>query len=76
MRKIAKHDETEYILHAIPGAISYLVQKEVCGMNCCKPVWGTLAYVAKVRGFSDVEIDEMVSEINSFIFKQDESVTA
>ena len=75
MRKINRDDETEFILSVIPGAISYLVQKGVCGMNCGKPVWGPLAYVAKARGFSDTEIDEMVLEINALADLHNEPAT-
>jgi hypothetical protein len=67
MRAISKDDEIEFIFKNIPDSLLYLMKKGVCGLNCGQPVWGTLANAAKERGFSAVEIDMIVDDLNSLI---------
>jgi len=44
-------------------AVGFLAQKGIQCIACGEPVWGTLEEVAKQKGLSDNEIDELVMEI-------------
>ena len=70
MRMINKHDEIEFILRGIPEALPYLMKKGVCGISCGEPTWGILESAAKEKGFTDLEIDNIVNVLNEFLSKQ------
>ena len=70
MRTITKHDEIEFILKGIPEALHYLMEKGVCGISCGEPVWGVLESAAKEKGFTDIEIDNIVNDLNDILLKQ------
>lgn len=65
MRIITKQDEIEFILKGIPEALPYLMKKGVCGISCGEPVWGILEPTAKEKGFTDIEIDNIVNDLNN-----------
>lgn len=62
---LTKKDEIEYILRCVPGALEYLMKKGVCGISCGEPYFGTLELAAKDKGFTDSEIDIIVSDLNN-----------
>jgi hypothetical protein len=70
MRTITKKDEIEFILRGIPEALPYLMKKGVCGISCGEPTWGILESAAKEKGFTDLEIDKIVYELNELMLKQ------
>jgi hypothetical protein len=67
MRAINKADYVEFIAKTIPGALSYLIKKGVCGISCGEPLCGTLEAIAKNRDFTDAEIDGIVIDLNNFL---------
>lgn len=71
MRPITKEDEIEFIIRSLPGALSYLIKKGVCGISCGESFSGTIESVAKEREFSDSEINSMVNDLNNFMVKND-----
>jgi hypothetical protein len=70
MRTITKLDEIEFILKEIPEALPYLMKKGVCGISCGEPAWGILESAAKEKGFTDIEIDNIVNDLNDILLKQ------
>lgn len=54
----------EELVTTIPESVSYLMQKGIKCIACGEPIWGTLADAAKEKGFSDNEIEKVVSELN------------
>lgn len=54
----------EDLVTTIPESVSYLMQKGIKCIACGEPIWGTLAEAAKEKGFSDNEIEKVVSELN------------
>jgi hypothetical protein len=70
MRMINKQDEIEFILKGIPEALPYLMKKGVCGISCGEPTWGILESAAKEKGFTDLQIDKIVNELNNLLLKQ------
>jgi hypothetical protein len=73
MRPITKNDEIDYILKNIPEALPYLMKKGVCGISCGEPTWGILEPAAKEKGFTDLEIENIVKDLNSLLLKQTQS---
>ena len=70
MRIITKQDEIEFILKGIPEALPYLMKKGVCGISCGEPTWGILESVAKEKGITDTEIDNIVEDLNNILQNQ------
>jgi len=54
----------EELVTIIPESVSYLMNKGIKCIACGEPIWGTLADAAKEKGFSDNEIEKVVSELN------------
>lgn len=53
----------EELVIIIPEAVSYLMKKGIKCIACGEPIWGTLSDAAKIKGFSDTEIDQFVEEL-------------
>ncbi len=64
--KITKEITIEELIEINPKAVGFLAQKGIQCIACGEPVWGTLEEVAKQKGYSEVEIDEMVKKINQY----------
>jgi iron-sulfur cluster repair protein YtfE (RIC family) len=54
----------EDLVREVPGAVTYLMKKNIKCLACGEPVWGTLEEAAKKKGFSGEEIDVFVKELN------------
>lgn len=61
--EITKDISIEELIEQVPEAVSFLREKGIVCIICGEPVWGTLYELAKDKGFSDSEIDEMVEGI-------------
>lgn len=61
--EITKDISIEELIEQVPEAVSFLREKGIVCIICGEPVWGTLYELAKDKGFSDSEIDEMVKGI-------------
>jgi hypothetical protein len=61
--QITKEIRIEELIEMNPKAVGFLAQKGIHCIACGEPVWGTLEEIAKQKGLSDNEIDEMVIEI-------------
>ncbi|MDR3610528.1 MAG: DUF1858 domain-containing protein [Ignavibacteriaceae bacterium] len=72
MKIITKNDEIEFILKNILDALPYLMKKGVCGISCGEPSWGILDSTAKEKGFTDLEIDRIVNDLNELLSKQND----
>ena len=65
-QKINKDTAIEDLLELIPESIVYLRDKGIRCFVCGEPIWGTLESACKEKGFTDVEIENIVTEINKF----------
>jgi len=54
----------EDLVEQLPEAISYLMRKGIKCIACGDPIWGTLEHAAKEEGFSDIDIDKLVFDLN------------
>lgn len=60
---ITKDITIEDLIEQIPASVKYLMDKGIKCIACGEPIWGTLADAAKQKGFSDVEINEIVQQL-------------
>ena len=61
---LSKNILIEELIDNYPFAIKFLMEKGVKCIVCGEPIWGTLENAAKEKGFSDKEIDKIVTELN------------
>ena len=47
-----------------PEAVRYLFGKGIQAIACGEPAWGTLEEAARLKGYTDAEIDRMVAELS------------
>lgn len=54
----------EDLVEQLREALSYLMRKGIKCIACGDPIWGTLEDAAKEKGFSDIDIDKLVFDLN------------
>ncbi|GAB4311083.1 MAG: hypothetical protein Kow00127_00890 [Bacteroidales bacterium] len=67
MSNITKAIEIEELVRKYPTTVRFLSERGVKCIACGEPVWGTLEEAAREKGFSDDQIESLVSELNRFI---------
>lgn len=65
MSAVSRQTIIEELVGQKPDAVSYLFKKGIRCIRCGEPLWGTLEQAAKEKGFSDDEIDVIVTELNA-----------
>jgi methionine synthase II (cobalamin-independent) len=64
MQLISRKTTIEDLVEIKPGAINYLSKKGIRCILCGEPIWGSLEEAARLKGFTDAEIDLFVEELN------------
>ena len=64
---ISRKTEIEDLVELLPEAVSYLRVKGIRCLRCGEPIWGSLEGAAKEKGFSDIDIDKFVLELNELL---------
>ncbi len=54
----------EELVERIPDSVSYLMENGIRCIVCGEPIWDTLENAAREKGFSEVQIDRIVEELN------------
>jgi methionine synthase II (cobalamin-independent) len=62
--KITRTIYIEDLVREVPASVRYLRENGVKCLECGEPVWGTLEEAARVKGFTDEDIDRLVDELN------------
>ncbi len=60
---ISRDISIEELVERVPASVAFLRDKGITCIICGEPVWGTLYELALQKGFSESEIDELVSDI-------------
>ncbi len=60
---IHKDISIEDLTQEFPGSVSYLLARGIHCVVCGEPLWGTLASVARDKGFSESEIDAIIDDL-------------
>lgn len=67
---ITKDIQIEDLVDQVPESVLFLRKKGIVCVVCGEPVWGTLYEMAKQKGFTDDNIDQLVDELNQLIAKK------
>lgn len=62
--KITKDIRIDELIELNPKTVGFLSQKGIQCIACGEPVWGTLEELAKQKGLSENEIEELVVDLN------------
>lgn len=62
---ITKDITIEELIDRVPDSVSFLREKGLVCILCGEPVWGTLEELAKSKGFSSEQIDEILTQLNA-----------
>lgn len=54
----------EDLVREFPESVGFLMDKGIKCIACGEPIWGTLEDAAREKGFSEEEIDLVVSQLN------------
>ena len=54
----------EDLVEELPDSVLFLRERGLVCILCGEPVWGTLNELAKSKGFTDEQIDEIVEQLN------------
>ncbi|MBI5216589.1 MAG: DUF1858 domain-containing protein [Ignavibacteriae bacterium] len=63
--KIEKSIVIEDLVRELPQSVTYLMEQGIRCLRCGEPVWGTLESAAKEKGFSDIQIEKFVEDLNA-----------
>ncbi|MDY0254026.1 MAG: hypothetical protein RBR30_06395 [Tenuifilaceae bacterium] len=61
---ITKDILVEDLVEELPDSVLFLRERGLVCILCGEPVWGTLNELAKSKGFTDEQIDEIVDQLN------------
>jgi hypothetical protein len=61
---ITQGTDVQELIAAKPELLSYLIQVGLCGLNCGAPEAGTIALIAKEKGFTNKQVDEILQQLN------------
>ena len=65
MELIRRDTLIEDLVDAVPQSVGYLLGKGIQVIACGEPIWGTLENVAKGKGYTDPQIDEIVADLRA-----------
>ena len=65
--EITKEIEIEDLVRNYPASIKFLAEKNIKCIACGEPIWGSLEEAAKEKGYSDEEVDAIVSDLAIFL---------
>jgi hypothetical protein len=57
----------EDLVDGLPGSVGYLMDKGIPAVVCGEPIWGTLEEAAKGKGYTDPQIDEIVTDLSALL---------
>jgi Ni,Fe-hydrogenase I small subunit len=53
------------LIRQYPDSVGFLIKKGLPCVVCGEPFWGTLADLARQKGFSNEQIDTLIAEFNN-----------
>ncbi len=74
--KINKKITIEELIEKIPASVKYLMEQDIRCVVCGEPIWGTLEEAAKEKGFSDIDIQRFVTELQHLAEQKDSNSSA
>lgn len=71
MGRIEPTTPIEALVEEVPGVVGYLIDQGLPCIVCGQPVWGTLGEMAREKGWTEEEIEELVANMNSHLMLRD-----
>jgi hypothetical protein len=68
--KVTKEISIEELVNRFPGAVGFLIRRNIPCLVCGEPLWGTLEEAARENGKSADEIERLVVDLNVDLEKQ------
>lgn len=65
MTAITADSVIEELVTIYPGIVGFLGEKGLRCIICGEPVWGTIGDMARDKGFTPEQIENLVEELNS-----------
>ena len=65
MMAITANSVIEELVTIYPGIVGILGEKGLRCIVCGEPVWGTIGDMARDKGFTPEQIDNLIEELNS-----------
>ncbi len=60
----------EDLVNQHPESVTFLMEKGVRCLACGEPVWGTLESAALEKGYSENDIEPLVTDLNQYIIQR------
>jgi methionine synthase II (cobalamin-independent) len=64
---ITKEISIEELVGLYPESVRFLMDHGIKPIVCGEPIWGTLDNAAKQKGYSDEQIEKLVTELTQFV---------
>ena len=61
---ITRDMKIEQLVELKADAVGYLFHKKIRCIRCGEPVWDTIEEAARMKDYSEAEIDELIDELN------------
>ncbi len=62
---ITRKTTIEDLVNLVPESVNYFMSKGIRLLICGEPIWGTIEEILLAKGFSQVELDQMINELNA-----------
>jgi hypothetical protein len=60
----------EDLVRIFPASVRYLMDKGITCIACGEPIWGTFASASRKKGFSDIEVETFIRELNDLYIQR------
>jgi methionine synthase II (cobalamin-independent) len=57
----------EELIAILPESVRYLMDRGIKAVACGEPIWGTLEDAAKEKGYTNEQIETMVTELSDLL---------
>lgn len=61
---ITRDMKIEQLVELKPDAVGYLFHKKIRCIRCGEPVWDTIEEAARLKDYTEAEIDELIDDLN------------
>lgn len=67
---ITRETTIEDLVTILPESVNYFMEKGIRLLICGEPVWGTIEEIVSSKSFSNEDLDEIVSYLNTLLVEK------
>ncbi|MEJ5285931.1 DUF1858 domain-containing protein [Bacteroidetes/Chlorobi group bacterium Naka2016] len=71
---ITKETTIEDLVTILPDSVSYMMEKGIRLLICGEPIWGTVEEVVLAKGFTNSQLEEIISDLNKMLLSKNETM--